>query len=213
MLRFLTADFVPRLDQLPSCSGCLCSVSAINSAGLTGQSSEAGHARPDSSVDSFLPLACGTGAGGLGSWSGTWKGDLRIGSCPLVQGLCKLLQSCQLILFIFRNVITHSIISSSKCSLPGSSPRSGLSGPSREERKERWSFWELWNTTDVADVTGSWKSWERYIRPCLESFVEIVVGLSLVPEASTFLGSSPDSTHLTVPRLARGSQGWTIGHG
>ena len=31
----------PRLDQLPSCSGCLCSVAAINSSGLTGQSSEA----------------------------------------------------------------------------------------------------------------------------------------------------------------------------
>ncbi|CAJ1439778.1 unnamed protein product, partial [Effrenium voratum] len=30
-----------RLDQLQSCSGCLCSVAAINSAGLTGQSREA----------------------------------------------------------------------------------------------------------------------------------------------------------------------------
>ncbi|CAK8995399.1 unnamed protein product [Durusdinium trenchii] len=30
-----------RVDQLPSCSGCLCSVAAINSAGLSGQSLEA----------------------------------------------------------------------------------------------------------------------------------------------------------------------------
>lgn len=39
----------------------------------------------------------------------------------------------------------------------------------------------------------------------------LVPWFRVVPKASTFLGSSPDSTHLTVPRLARGSQGWTLG--
>jgi len=99
-----------KLDQLPSCSGCLCSVSAINSAGLTGQSSEA-------------PVV----------WAHDPEREKEIFEL-------------------------------------GSSPRSGLSGPSREERKEAGNLGK---------------------------------GIS----ASTFLGSSPDSTHLTVPRLARGSQG------
>ena len=38
---------------------------------------------------------------------------------------------------------------------------------------------ELWDMS-VADVTGSWKSWERYLSPCLESFLEIVKLLSKV---------------------------------
>lgn len=104
-----------KLDQLPSCSGCLCSVAAINSSGLTGQSSEA-------------PVV----------WAHDPEREKEIFEL-------------------------------------GSSPRSGLSGPpgSREERNK-----------DAAHLGK---------------------GIS----ASTFLGSSPDSTHLTVPRAtgARGSQG------
>ena len=76
----------PVKDRLPSCSGCLCSVAAINSAGLTGQSSEApNHLQIFEAIEndikmvkmmkmhlkmqsSLQPSWNSSGAGGVGSW-------------------------------------------------------------------------------------------------------------------------------------------------